>query len=156
MENIKARFSINVLENEKNEILLLKRGLLTTFGPGMWGFSSGHIEANETPEECSLRELHEETGNKIEVELINKLGPVRDSFYGGVYQIYLFHYLWKRGKIHLNHEHTEYIWVGKDKFSDYEVMDGIDEDLLYLRIWPRKYLNREKLPVDQSPKPSAK
>ena len=148
MEEYRARFSINVLENAHNEILLLKRSQATDFGPGMWGFSSGHIETGESPEECSLRELHEEIGNHIEVELINRYGPVRDSFYGGVYQIYLFHYRWIDGSIHLNHEHTEYTWTDRHRFRGYTVMDGIDEDLYYLGIWPVKYLNREKLPVN--------
>jgi len=147
MDKFKARFSINVLENDRNEILLLKRGHLTTFGPGLWGFSAGHIESGETPEACSLRELREEIGNHMEVELINRMGPVRDSFYGGIYQIYLFHYRWRQGEIRLNHEHTEFCWVDKEQFRSFTVMDGIDEDLLYLGIWPRQYLNADKLPA---------
>ena len=147
MNDFKARFSINVLENDRNEILLLKRGQQTTFGPGMWGFSSGHIEKDETPDLCSMRELREEIGDEINVELVDRIGPVRDSFYGGVYQIYLFHYRWRGGEIHLNPEHTEYVWVSKEDFRNYSVMDGIDEDIQYFGIWPRKYLNPEKLPA---------
>lgn len=147
MKEIKARFSINVLENDRNEILLLKRGHDTTIGPGMWGFPAGHIENNETPDACSIRELKEEIGNQVNVELIDRIGPVRDSFYGGVYQIYLFHYRWTFGEIRLNNEHTQYAWVSKEDFRSYSVMDGIDEDIHYFRIWPIKYLNREKLPA---------
>jgi len=143
---IKARFSINVLENDKNEILILKRNHAKKLGSGLWGFPAGHIENNETPDSCSIRELEEEIGNEHTIELINQIGPIRDTFYGGIYQIYLFHYRWHNGVIQLNHEHTDYIWVCKEKFIRYRVMDGIDEDLFYLKIWPIKYLNQHKLP----------
>ena len=143
---IEARFSINILENDQNEILLLKRRRQAKLGPGLWGFPAGHIEEGETPEECALRELGEEIGDDFHIETINHLGPLRDTFYGGVYQVYLFHHHWLDGRITLNHEHTDYAWVGREDFKNYAVMDGIDEDLLYLNIWPREYLNEDKLP----------
>ena len=144
---VKERFSINVLENSENEILLLKRGLATALGPGLWGFPAGHIDAGESPEACSIRELLEEIGSHHRITLINSVGPIRDTCYGGIYQIYLYHYRWLDGGIQLNHEHTEYAWVGKHDYKNYQVMDGIDEDLLYLGIWPRTYLNENKLPA---------
>ena len=147
MKTIKARFSINIIEDRRNQILFLKRGPHTNLGPGLWGFPAGHIEPNETPENCSLRELVEEIGDEIDVQLLRCIGPVRDSFYGGIYEIYLYHYRWLDGNIHLNHEHTEYAWVSKETFRSYSVMDGIDEDIHYFRIWPRKYLNCGKLPA---------
>jgi len=112
----------------------------------MWGFSSGHIEQNESPEACSVRELREEIGTQHEVSLINQIGPIRDTLYGGVYQIYLFHFRWQQGTIHLNYEHTDYAWVNKEGFKNYRVMGGIDEDILYFNIWPREYLNEANLP----------
>ena len=144
---IKASFSINVLENTENEILLLKRQPNAELGPGLWGFSAGHIKIKETPEECAWRELHEEIGANIDVKLIKQFGPVRDSFYGGVYQVYLFHFHWIDGNIILNPEHNDYAWVGSNYYKIYEVMDGMDEDLYYLDIWPKKFLNQNKLPA---------
>ena len=146
MRATEARFSIDILENDNNEILLLKRGDHLTLGPGLWGFPAGHIEPGETPDECSLREMREEIGDQINVRLLRSIGPVRDSFYGGIYEIYLYHYRWLSGNIHLNHEHTEYAWVSKEDYKGYSVMDGLDEDIRYFGIWPTKYLNPEKLP----------
>ena len=143
---VNNRFSINIIENAQNQILLLKRTVGAVLGPGLWGFPAGHIEENETPDECSERELREEIGDNHVIELVNRLGPVRDSFYGGIYRIYLYHYRWLAGDVLLNHEHTDHAWVGKEQFRNYEVMDGIDEDLLYFKIWPREYLNENKLP----------
>lgn len=140
------RFAINVLENSDNEILLLKRSPRARLGPGLWGFPAGHIEAEETPEACAWRELNEEIGKDFETDIINRLGPMRDTFYGGIYEIHLFHRRWRKGRVKLNHEHTDHAWVGKEVFREYNVMDGIDEDISYLGIWPVEYLNPAKLP----------
>lgn len=146
---VEGRFAINLVENSDNHLLLLKRGLKTQIGAGQWGFSSGRIEQGETPEQCSLRELHEEIGHDCILEKLNWFGPVRDRFYGGKYEIYLFHFRWQGGSITLNHEHTEYKWVSKEKYRDYDVVDGIDEDIFYMGIWPDEFLNQDKLPHRQ-------
>ncbi|MEX2524257.1 MAG: NUDIX domain-containing protein [Gammaproteobacteria bacterium] len=140
------RFAINVLENSNNEILLLKRSPRARLGPGLWGFPAGHIEDGESPEDCAWRELNEEIGRNFESEIIARLDPMRDTFYGGIYEIHLFHHRWIGGSVHLNAEHTDHVWVGKETFRDYDVMDGIDEDIFYLGIWPVEYLNAAKLP----------
>lgn len=145
LPEIAARFAINVIENPDHEILLLKRSNQARLGPGLWGFPAGHIEPGETADECAQRELVEEIGPVNTLRLLGTLGPIRDTQYGGIYEIFLFHRLWLEGDIALNHEHNDYAWVGKDDFCNYEVMDGIDEDILYLGIWPREYLNSEKL-----------
>lgn len=49
-----------IVLNEKNELLLIKR----KFEPkaGMWALPSGYMEINQTPEECAVDEMQEETG----------------------------------------------------------------------------------------------
>ena len=133
---LKARFSINVLENSDSEILLLKRSQESTLGPGKWGFPAGHIEQGESPLQCARRELAEEIGPEFDVKLLKSFGPVRDTKYGGIYEINLFHYRWHGGRVQLNHEHDSYAWTGAAGFNDFDVMDGIVEDLVYLGIWP--------------------
>jgi len=143
---VKARFSINILENLHNEILLLKRSTNAALGPGLWAFPAGHIEEGETPEDCAYRELSEEIGSDINIRLVNELGPIRDTLFGGIYQVYLFHHRWIDGIITLNNEHTGYAWVTPQDYKHYSVMDGLDEDIYYLGIWPRSCLNEAKLP----------
>jgi 8-oxo-dGTP pyrophosphatase MutT (NUDIX family) len=144
--NTLTRFAINLIENDRNELLLLKRTPDAQMGPGLWGFPAGHIEANESPADCSKRENREELGDALQFELLGTLGPVRDSFYGGIYEVHLFHYRWLGGGITLNHEHTAYAWVGPEEYRNYPVMDGMDEDIAYLKIWPLEYLDPDKLP----------
>jgi 8-oxo-dGTP diphosphatase len=152
MTSVQDRFSINVVVNARNEVLLLKRGVTTTIGPGRWGLPAGHNEAGESPEDCSIRELEEEIGTDHRVELVRKLGPIRDTCYGGIYQIYLFHYRWHEGMVRLNREHTACAWVGKRDYKNYDVVAGVDEDLFYLNIWPRRYLNEALLPGSHPPR----
>ncbi len=143
---IAARYSINVLENDANEVLLLKRSPNARLAPTQWGFPAGHREEGESPNQCATRELREEIGPDHQVRHIRTIGPIRDTLYGGIYEIHLFHQHWQSGKVILNHEHTAHAWVSKERFRDYDVMNGIDEDILYLGIWPREYLREEKLP----------
>ncbi|HEX9781966.1 MAG TPA: NUDIX domain-containing protein, partial [Opitutaceae bacterium] len=144
-----ARFSINVLENDRSELLLLKRSSRARLAPGRWGFPAGHIEDGEKPEDCALRELTEEIGKDFRVNPVQVFGPVRDTLYGGKYEVWLFHARWQGGTVRLNHEHTDHAWVSREKFRDYDPMDGTDEDIHYLKIWPRRYLRPDKLPKRQ-------
>ena len=80
------------------------------------------------------------------IEPVQVVGPVRDSLYGGIYEAWLFHARWRDGTVRLNHEHTEYAWVSREDFLGYDPMDGTDEDIWYLGIWPVKYLRADKLP----------
>jgi 8-oxo-dGTP pyrophosphatase MutT (NUDIX family) len=141
-----ARFAVCVLEDHERRILLLKRSTSAGLGPGLWAFPAGHIEAGETPLACAERELSEEIGTPV-LRLRTHVGPVRDSFYGGIYKIFLFHYFYLGGALRLNHEHTAFAWVGPDDYRTYAVMDGVDEDLAYLQVWPRPWLNQAKLPI---------
>jgi hypothetical protein len=52
---------------------------------------------------------------------------------------------WRGGRITLDHEHTAFAWVNRARYRDFEVMDGVDEDLYLLGIWPREVLNQSVL-----------
>jgi len=133
-KTIKSRFSINVIQNADDDILLLKRSERAQLGPGLWGFPAGHIREDETPLECAMRELHEEIGTDVTTELLREFGPVRDTHYGGIYEVFLFHLRWLAGSITLNCEHTAYAWVDPSHIRDYDIMAGMEDDLDYLGI----------------------
>ncbi|HHX82837.1 MAG TPA: NUDIX hydrolase [Pseudomonadaceae bacterium] len=141
-----ARYALNVVENAAHEVLLLKRQSSAARGAGLWAFPAGHIEAGESPEAAALRELREEAGQNCRIERIAQLSPLQNSLYGGQDEIHLFHWRWLGGSIKLNAEHSAYAWVSCKAFADYAVMDGVDEDLYCLGIWPRECFNPAKLP----------
>lgn len=140
-----ARFSICLLEDDRQRLLFLKRSPSAKLGPDEWGFPAGHIEVGENPAECALRELDEEIGPRHEIAPLKALGPIRDTFYGGKYEIHLFHYRWIGGVIELNAEHTDYVWISAPEFRDLNTMLGIEEDIVLLDIWPASTFDPARL-----------
>lgn len=59
MEIVKVGIGVFVF-NEAGHVLLGKR--INSHGHGTWGLPGGHLEHGETPIECAIREVREETG----------------------------------------------------------------------------------------------
>lgn len=55
--------SAAVCINENNEVLMVK-----SYHSNAWAIPSGGIEKGETPEECCVREVMEETGYRVAIE----------------------------------------------------------------------------------------
>ena len=142
------RFALNLILDKKQRLLMLLRSPEAKLGPSQWGLPAGKIEADESPREAAEREMAEEIGKAYSTKCIRYYGPVRDTYYGGKYEIHLFQHEWEQGKITLNKEHTEYAWVSKEQISTMDVMLGIEEDIAILEIWPKEYLNSNRIPQD--------
>ena len=142
-----ARYALDVLIDPHDRLLLLKRSPSAQLGPGLWGLPAGKIEKYETAKAAAYREMQEEIGSGHEVDLVRYVGPFRDTYYGGQYEIHLFQFRWLSGKVVLNDEHTDHAWVGREDFGDYQVMDGIDEDIAILGVWPLRFLNADRVPA---------
>ena len=99
-------YAINVIEDRQGRLLFLRRAGHLRLGAGLWGFCAGRLEPGETAGACSIREMREEIGADHQVQLVCSLPPVKDSFLGGGMTLYLFHYRWIGGVIHLNREHS--------------------------------------------------
>jgi 8-oxo-dGTP diphosphatase len=131
---VRSRYAINVIQDSEERLLLLRRSLAASLGPGQWGLCGGHIEPGEAPRACSEREMREELGAGHRTELLARLDPVRDTHYGGVMEVHLFHYRWLEGEVELNEEHTDFAWVRLSELASYAVMKGVLEDLSYFGI----------------------
>lgn len=145
---VHKRFAMAILSDPQGRILLLRRSLRQNFAPGLWGLPGGHIQAGEAPDHAIRRELREELGENIETAIALEPGlyPVRDTVYGGHFEVHLFRGAWQGGPIVLNNEHSEYAWVSPENYAGYEVAAGVDEDLAYVQVWPLRFLNPKRLP----------
>jgi len=70
------RIGIGIVITKGNSVLLLRRR--NVHGSGTWSTPGGHLEYGETPEECAVREAHEETS--VTVESVEFRGVTNDVF----------------------------------------------------------------------------
>lgn len=64
---MKRKGSSLIFVNRRAQILLfLRDDILSIPYPNMWDIPGGHVEPNETPEECIVREMKEEMDLDIE------------------------------------------------------------------------------------------
>ncbi len=60
---VRPAVGVAVIVIKNGKVLLGKR--LNSHGSGSWAFPGGHLEFNESIEDCAKREVHEETGLSI-------------------------------------------------------------------------------------------
>lgn len=90
------------------DILLLKRALGAA--QGSWYIPGGAMELGETPEDCALRELQEETGLVPTGEL--RLIAVTPMFvYNKRALVVEYACACEQGTVELSHEHSEFQWL---------------------------------------------
>lgn len=68
---------------------------------GKWVQPGGHVELNETPEECALREVYEETG--LKVEFVGKRFPTKED--------YITPFALQKNIINENHIHVDFVYL---------------------------------------------
>ena len=142
-----TRYALNLMLDAEQRLLLLKRSPRANLGPGQWGLPAGKIEVGETPAAAAEREMIEEIGAGHIIELTRYVGPIRDTYYGGRFEIHLYQLRWFEGIVVLNDEHTDYAWVNKEALGHYDVMAGIEEDIAILGFWPQRFLNPARIPA---------
>ena len=63
--------------NDKREVLLGKR--LVQAGFGSWGFVGGHLKTGEKIMDGAKREIYEELGKSVQIELTNEILAIREN-----------------------------------------------------------------------------
>lgn len=73
---MQPRIGVGVIVYKEDKILLGKRK--NAHGEGKWGFPGGHLEFQEDPHDCAVREVKEETG--VEISDVEFLTITNDIF----------------------------------------------------------------------------
>lgn len=63
-----------VVRNRHGEVLACRRGSGSRFEQGKWNLPGGHLEMDESLEECAVRECREETGVTVDKEKLRFIG----------------------------------------------------------------------------------
>ena len=115
----KKEFGGVIIMYEDNILLCLRSPNMLHF-PNHWSIPSGLVEEGETPQECAIRELEEET--EIEISDCEFVGILHNAFY--IYKYVSDNKL----EPYLDHEHTSWDYFKKAELPlvmDYELKNLI-------------------------------
>jgi 8-oxo-dGTP diphosphatase len=113
-----------IIDREKNVTLMLLRNKKENdFHEGKWNGLGGKFEPHETPEECVIREVEEESGLKISSPHLK--GLITFPLFDGKDDWYVFLYTadkFEGDLINSNEGHLE--WIPNDKILSLNLWEG--------------------------------
>lgn len=102
-----------IVRSHSRDVLLVKRSNSDAYMAGAWEFPGGKLERHETPEDCVVRELFEETSIRaISPFIIDScIFQRRNSV--GEFTFISMHYLIEEycGNVILSKEHKSFAWL---------------------------------------------
>lgn len=119
-----------VEDKSNNKILMLYRNKKENdIHEGKWNGLGGKLELGETPEECVIREVKEESGLTIESPILK--GFITFPNFDGSEDWYVFVFVAKKffGNLIVSNE-GELEWINKDNFFNLNLWEG---DEIFLR-----------------------
>jgi mutator protein MutT len=105
------------LENENNEILLLRRSKTAPHRALKWDLPGGWVESGEEPLDACARELEEEAG--IVASKLQKADETTEIQENETIIRFYAKGTTVGSAVKLSYEHDTYIWVSKKEFLDY-------------------------------------
>lgn len=114
-----------------NEVLMLHRiKKKNDLNEGMWIGIGGHFEENESPEECALREVREETGLTMTEYRYRGIVTFVSDRYEGEY-MHLFTATATEGELIEECNEGDLQWITKEKFDSLPQWEG---DKIFLKL----------------------
>jgi 8-oxo-dGTP diphosphatase len=115
-----------VIQNNQRKILILKRNSIDSDYPDIWDVPGGGVDGGENLKEAAEREAKEECGLKIKIE---------ENYFNDFYHpekkihVYGFRADLVGGEVLLSGEHTEYKWVFKNDWQNFEYIPSVTATL---------------------------
>ena len=122
-----------IIINNKLDSILLVLNRNNINNNHKWGFPKGHIELTERINICAKREVYEETGLLLPIELFNNYIIINNTLY---FIIYLKHYI----KLSKPLDYNEIIKVG------WKNLEEVKKSLINRDI--RKFLSKNKSDIN--------
>jgi ADP-ribose pyrophosphatase YjhB (NUDIX family) len=114
-------FTSGLLLNE-GRILLLKRKAGDERNPDMWDCLGGHFLAEESGEECIVREAKEESGLDVRIKRSARVFELRDKYGRAVGLPYLLESDSDRVIVS---EHSRFVWIPPGDVSGYDCVPEV-------------------------------
>ena len=109
-------------------MLVLKRRANDDHKPSVWETVGGGMDREETPQEALMREIQEETGLAVRVDMpFNVFSFKKDTGEFKVGITFLCEYL--SGEVVLSDEHSEYRWIDPKEFADLESVPSLHAEI---------------------------
>ncbi len=127
---MKTEFASKAIITRNGKILVLRKSRDDPVSGNRWEFPGGRIELGETPEQCLLREVKEETG--LEIEIIK---PIKAwtffPFTNNETQLVGVTFLCRHisGEVKLTEEHTEFKWLSPEEIAKGDFVDWLKEEV---------------------------
>ena len=128
--------SCHALIYHNGSILLVQRGKEPL--KGFWGLPGGGVELGETVEEALVREVHEETGLRIQVErflyyqdAINRDGDGRVHYH---YVVFYYHAKPVGGELRAGDDAAAAVWSRIADLDSLELTDSVRQALERARL----------------------
>lgn len=118
-----AQKSATVAVIKDNKLLLLLRGPTAPYNPNKYGFPGGMVDANESLEECVIRELYEETSIVANKNKLTSLVLQYDS--GHKRTLFILQDNTVNSLVNISWEHSEYVWATYDDCSSMILVPGV-------------------------------
>jgi len=109
--------------HDDNTLMLYRNKKENDYHEGKWNGLGGKLEAGETPEECAIREIYEESGLKVtEPEM---KGLITFPMFDKIEDWYVFIFVFKKFKGDLiDSPEGELEWIPNEKLTELNLWDG--------------------------------
>lgn len=122
-----------IVKDQKVLILSEARDKDSGTNPGKFDFPGGKMELGEEPREALIREVKEETGLDVEIEIpieVNQWMPVVRNEQWQIVGIYFKCQLKDNdSEVKLSHEHELFKWIDPKEFKEHNLMQEPEEIL---------------------------
>ncbi len=109
-----------IIPDENNSILILKRDIASKYG-GQWCLPGGKMNYGQTVSESLEKEVKEETALIItEIRFLFYMDNLPEN-HGEDQHITLYFQCRAYGKIILNKESSEFVWIGQEQINKYDI-----------------------------------
>ena len=111
-----------VMQNDKT-LMLYRNKKVNDYHEGKWNGLGGKFESGETPEECAVREVYEESGLVVNNPIMK--GFITFPLFDGEEDWYVFLFVFNQfeGKL-IDSPEGELQWIPNNKLVDLNLWDG--------------------------------